>query len=30
MVSGAVGETDVYSAQQHAPLLTLTLGNKPE
>jgi hypothetical protein len=27
MVSGAVGETDVYGAQQHAPLLSLTLGN---
>lgn len=30
MVSGAIGETDVYGAQQHAPLLTLTLGNEPE
>lgn len=30
MVSGAIGETDVYGAQQHAPLLTLTLGNDPE
>jgi len=30
MVSGAIGETDVYGAQQHAPLLTLTLGNSPE
>jgi hypothetical protein len=30
LVSGAVGETDVYGAQQHAPLLTLTLGNDPE
>jgi hypothetical protein len=29
MVSGAIGETDVYGAQQHAPLLTLTLGNDP-
>lgn len=27
LVSGAIGETDVYGAQQHAPLLTLTLGN---
>jgi hypothetical protein len=27
LVSGAVGETDVYGAQQHAPLLALTLGN---
>jgi hypothetical protein len=27
LVSGAVGETDVYGAQQHAPLLSLTLGN---
>lgn len=25
MVSGAIGETDVYGAQQHAPLLGLTL-----
>lgn len=23
LVSGAIGETDVYGAQQHAPLLTL-------
>jgi hypothetical protein len=30
MVSGAIGETDVYGAQQHAPLLTLTLGNDRE
>ena len=30
MVSGAIGETDVYGAQQHAPLLTLTFGNDPE
>lgn len=30
MVSGAIGETDVYGAQQHAPLLSLTLGNDPE
>lgn len=30
MVSGAIGETDVYGAQQHAPLLTLTLGNDAE
>ena len=29
MVSGAIGETDVYGAQQHAPLLSLTLGNEP-
>lgn len=29
-VSGAIGETDVYGAQQHAPLLGLTLGNDPE
>ncbi|SKA90534.1 protein of unknown function [Thiothrix eikelboomii] len=27
MVSGAIGETDVYGAQQHAPLLALTLGS---
>lgn len=27
LVSGAIGETDVYGAQQHAPLLTLSLGN---
>ena len=27
LVSGAIGETDVYGAQQHAPLLSLTLGN---
>jgi hypothetical protein len=26
----AIGETDVYGAQQHAPLLTLTLGNTLE
>jgi len=26
--SGAVGDSDVYGAQQHAPLLTLTLGNE--
>ncbi len=25
LASGAPGETDVYGAQQHAPLLTLTL-----
>ena len=30
LVSGAIGETDVYGAQQHAPLLSLTLGNDPE
>jgi hypothetical protein len=30
MVSGAIGETDVYGAQQHAPLLTLRFGNDPE
>ncbi len=29
MVSGAIGETDVYGAQQHAPLLTLMFGNDP-
>lgn len=28
IASGAVGETDVYGAQQHAPLLTLTMGNE--
>ena len=28
ITSGAVGETDVYGAQQHAPLLTLTMGNE--
>ena len=28
LASGAVGETDVYGAQQHAPLLTLTFGNE--
>lgn len=28
LVSGAVGETDVYGAQQHAPLLGLTFGNE--
>jgi hypothetical protein len=27
LVSGAIGETDVYGAQQHAPLLSLSLGN---
>lgn len=27
LVSGAIGETDVYGAQQHAPLLGLMLGN---
>ena len=27
LASGAVGDTDVYGAQQHAPLLTLTFGN---
>lgn len=27
LVSGAIGESDVYGAQQHAPLLSLTLGN---
>ena len=26
--SGAVGESDVYGAQQHAPLLTLRFGNE--
>ena len=30
MVSGAIGETDVYGAQQHAPLLSLKLGNEPD
>ncbi len=30
LVAGAIGETDVYGAQQHAPLLTLTLGNDPQ
>lgn len=25
LVSGSVGETDVYGAQQHAPLLSLTV-----
>lgn len=28
LVSGAIGETDVYGAQQHAPLLGLLLGNE--
>ena len=28
LASGAVGETDVYGAQQHAPLLTLRFGNE--
>jgi hypothetical protein len=28
LASGAVGESDVYGAQQHAPLLTLTFGNE--
>lgn len=28
LVSGAIGETDVYGAQQHAPLLGLVLGNE--
>ena len=28
LVSGAIGETDVYGAQQHAPLLGLTFGNE--
>ena len=28
LASGAVGDTDVYGAQQHAPLLTLTFGNE--
>jgi hypothetical protein len=28
LASGAVGETDVYGAQQHAPLLKLTFGNE--
>lgn len=28
LVSGAVGETDVYGAQQHAPLLTVCFGNE--
>lgn len=28
LASGAVGETDGYGAQQHAPLLTLTFGNE--
>ncbi len=29
LVSGAIGETDVYGAQQPAPLLSLTLGDAP-
>jgi Domain of unknown function (DUF4387) len=29
LVSGAVGETDVYGAQQHAPLLDLELPEGP-
>ena len=28
LASGTVGDTDVYGAQQHAPLLTLTFGNE--
>jgi hypothetical protein len=28
MVSGAIGESDVYGAQQHAPLLGITFGNE--
>lgn len=28
LISGAIGETDVYGAQQHAPLLGLVLGNE--
>ncbi|HYA13144.1 MAG TPA: DUF4387 domain-containing protein [Syntrophales bacterium] len=28
VVSGAIGETDVYGAQQHAPLLGLTIPVK--
>lgn len=27
LVSGAIGESDVYGAQQHAPLLSLCLEN---
>ncbi len=27
LVSGAIGETDVYGAQQHAPLLALAFRN---
>ncbi|KAA9382357.1 DUF4387 domain-containing protein [Neorhizobium galegae] len=27
LVSGAIGETDVYGAQQHAPLLSLNFGD---
>ncbi|CDN58388.1 Acyl-CoA transferases/carnitine dehydratase domain protein (plasmid) [Neorhizobium galegae bv. officinalis bv. officinalis str. HAMBI 1141] len=27
LVSGAIGETDVYGAQQHAPLLSLKFGD---
>ena len=28
LASGAIGDTDVYGAQQHAPLLTLIFGNE--
>lgn len=28
MISGAIEETDVYGAQQHAPLLSITFGNE--
>ncbi|MFF0922459.1 DUF4387 domain-containing protein [Rhizobium leguminosarum] len=28
LVSGAIGETDVYGAQQHVPLLSVTFGRK--
>ena len=28
LVSGAIGESDVYGAQQHAPLLGLVFGNE--
>jgi hypothetical protein len=30
VVSGGIGETDVYGAQQHAPLLTLTIPIEEE
>lgn len=28
LVSGAIGETDVYGAQQHVPLLSVTFGSE--
>ncbi len=29
VVSGAIGDTDIYGAQQHAPLLTLQVPSPP-